>query len=103
MYLEQELYALIVLIFGMVLAFACVILIWCYAKSHNKHLVWFGGHILSLSLACYFFYKCITYLPNEGNSMYSEEQSFTLALAGLCWIISMLLEFIGVCKVVKSK
>lgn len=103
MYLEEEVYYLLVLAFALVMVLSSAILIWRYVKTRNKHLVWFGGQVLFLIAAFCFFYQCVCNTPDLSFIMYSEEQSVTLTLAGICWAISMLFESVGVWKAVKVK
>ena len=96
MYLEQEMYRLLLVFFILVVAVGALLLIVFYIKSRNKHILWFGGQLGCLSIAFYFFYRCITYLPNEGNVMYTETQTGTLTGAVIFWAISMVCTFVGV-------
>ena len=102
MYLEQEVYLLLVLAFGAVSGVSAIVLVIFLIKSHNRNILWFGGQIVFLSFAFYLFFKCIVYLPNQGDAMYSENQSITLALSGVCWAISMVLNLIGIYKMLKK-
>lgn len=102
MYLEEDVYSLLVLAFSVIAVVSAIILTTFYLRSHNKHIFWFGGQIIFLSFAFYCFYQCITYLPNQGDSMYSENQSITLALSGICWAISMVLNLIGIQKILNK-
>lgn len=102
MYLEEEVYSLLVLGFSAVVVVSAILLTAFYLRSHNKHIFWFGGQLVFLSLAFYCFYQCIARLPSHGDSMYSENQSLTLALSGLCWAISMALNLIGVHKILRG-
>lgn len=98
MYLEQEVYSLLLFAFVAIIVASALALSLCYFRSHNKHIFWFGGQLLFLAVAFYYFYRCVTYMPSHGNSIYSEEQSLTLALSGVSWTVSMALSLMGVYK-----
>lgn len=103
MYLEREVYQLLVVAFSVVAGASAGVLAGFYWKSHDKSIFWFVGQLVFLVFAFGLFYKCVTYLPNQGNSMYSEDQSITLALSGICWAISMVFDLIGIYKMVKKR
>lgn len=103
MYLESEVYQLLVVAFGMVAGVSAGALAGLYWKSRDRNIFWFAGQLIFLAFAFALFYKCITYRPNQGNSMYSEDQSITLALSGICWAISMAFNVIGIYKTVKKR
>ena len=103
MYLEQEVYGTLVWAFVIVLIITVGVLFLFYLKTRNRGLTWFGGQLVALSLSFYFFYKAVTYLPNQANAMYSEDQSLRLALAGLCWAASMFLMLAGIHRSIKNK
>ncbi|HPE16835.1 MAG TPA: hypothetical protein PK597_07760 [Oscillospiraceae bacterium] len=103
MYLEQEAYGLIKGGFICVIAAAALVFTFLYWKSRNRHLLWFCGQAAFLTLAFHFFFSCVTYLPHQGNAMYSEDQTLTIALAGLCWAASMLFMFVGIYRLLKKQ
>lgn len=101
MYLEQEVYSLLLFAFLAVFAVSALLLVMFYLRFRNRRLAWFGGQLGFLALAFYYFYQCVTCLPSPGDSMYSEEQSLTLALSGVCWALSMALCLTGVYRLSK--
>lgn len=101
MYLEREVYSLLVWGFSIIMLAAVIVLISLYMKARNKGLLWLGGQLIFTSAAFYYFYKAIRYLPNQGNDMYSEIQSLTIAAAGIFWAFSMVCMLIGICKLIR--
>lgn len=96
MYLEQEVYRTLFWAFIIVIVTSAAVISLFYIKTRKRSLLWFGGQLVFLSLSFRFFYRAITYLLNQANAMYSEDQSLRLGLAGLCWAISMLLMVAGI-------
>lgn len=103
MYLEQEAYSLLLWSFIAVAVISLVIVVVLYLNSRNKNAFWLIGQIAFLSVSFYYFYRCVTYLPNQGNSMYTEIQTLTMAKAGISWAISMIFMFIGMYKLIRKK
>lgn len=103
MYLEQEVYGILLWAFITVVILSAGALIYFYLKTRRRSLVWFGGQLVFLSLSFRYLYRALTYLPNQANAMVSEDQSLRLGLAGLCWAISMLLMLAGINGVSKPK
>jgi hypothetical protein len=103
MYLEREVYGLLIGGFAAITLIDVFILARLYLKTRNKHVFWFGGQAAFLAAAFYYFYKAIAYLPNQGNAMYSENQSITIALAGIAWAVSMGFVLLGVFMLVRKK
>lgn len=102
MVLESEVYYLLIVFFVMTLLINCSVLIWCFARSQNKSIIWFAIQTVFLILSFCFFYKCIINPPDPTFAMYSEEQSITLAYAGVSWLLSVLAELIGICKMTRK-
>lgn len=103
MYLEQEVYSLLIWGFALIAFLSVLVLILLYLKCRNRHIFWFGGQVVFLTLAFCYFYKAISYLPNQGNSMYSEMQSVNIALAGIFWAASMVFVLIGVSMLLRKR
>ena len=76
-------------------------LIILYAKSRSRHILWFAGQLLFLGAAFRFFFRAVCTLPVPGFSMYTEEQTLTLAYAGVCWTVSMVFLLIGIYKLLR--
>ena len=90
-------YGLIIVAFVIIMLLSVGLLVLACFKSRKKSVAMFVGQLVFLSLAFFFFYRCISYLPNQANVMYTEDQSLTLGIAGILWAISMLWEFVGIC------
>ena len=102
MYLESEVYGLLIWSFVVIIVISVSLLAVMYFKTRNKAIFWFGGQTAFLSLAFYWFYRCITNLPNEVNVMHTENQSVLIGLAGVSWAISMLLMLVGIYKLTRK-
>ena len=103
MFLEAEMYYLLLAAFAVVVLIKGAVLLRCYIDSRNTALVWFTGEILLLIMAFCFFYRCILNVPNPMFSMYSEKQSTILAYAGISWGVSEIMGIIGIYKIVKDQ
>jgi len=75
MYLEAEVYGLLAWGFGAVALIAAAVLLLLFLKSRNVHVLWFGGQLTAL----------------------------TLALAGLCWGLSMVFMLIGIFQLLRKR
>ena len=102
MVLESEVYYLLIVFFAITLLINCSVLIWCFTRTQNKAIMWFAAQVVFLILSFCFFYECIINPPDPTFAMYSEEQSLTLAYAGVSWILSVLAELVGICKMTKK-
>lgn len=104
MYLEAEVYGLILDGFGIVVLGTLLVLIYLFWRSRNQAVLWFGGQTLFLSGAFWFFFRfralCLRYDPHF--SMYSEEQSVHIACAGFLWALSMLCMLIGIYRLLRK-
>ena len=103
MYLEQEVYGFLIFAFICIALLAAIVLAVLYWKSRNKHILWFGGQLLFLCLAFYFFFQAVSNLPVPGFSMYTEEQSFAIGRAGVCWAVSMVFMLFGIYKLLRKR
>ena len=102
MYLEAEVYGLVFWAFLAVEVVTVLALVGLFLRSRNRALLWFGGQALWLGAAFSFFFRCLTRRPEPGFSMYTEEQSLMLALAGLCWALSMICMLLGVYRLLRK-
>ena len=86
--------------FLLVTLVSLAVLIILLIRSRNKNLLFFMAQLAFLALAFYFFYDIAT-LPRD-NSMYTEENSRSIALAGLCWAASMGCMLAGIYRMLKK-
>ncbi len=103
MFLEAEVYHLLIVFFALVILLKSAVLLRCYVRSHNTAIMWFAGQVLLLILAFFFFYRCVVNVPDPAFSMYSEKQSTLLAYAGIFWALSAIAEIVGICRIIKVK
>ena len=101
MYLEAEVYGIVVVCFSLVILCSLITLAVLLWKSRHTGILWFGGQTLSLLGAFYFFYRALRFLPGS-SPMYSEDQSVNIALAGVLWAVSMVCMLIGIWKLLKK-
>ena len=102
MYLEAEVFGLVCWAFLAVEGVTVLILLGLFLRSRNRALLWFGGQALWLGAAYFFFFRCLNQRPVPGFSMYTEEQSLLLALAGVCWALSMVCMLLGVYRLLRK-
>lgn len=102
MYLESELYVFIRIAFACVALLTLIILGFLYRKTENRAIVWFIGQLFALSGSFFFFFQALTDLPNQGNCMYSEDQSMRIAIAGLLWAVSMICMLLGIYRLLRK-
>ena len=79
--------------FLLVTLVSLAVLIILLIRSRNKNLLFFMAQLAFLALAFY--------LPRD-NSMYTEENSLSIALAGLCWAASMGCMLAGIYRMLKK-
>lgn len=102
MYLESELYTFILIAFVCVALLTLIILGFLFWKTENRAIIWFIGQLFTLSGSFFFFFQALTYLPNQGNCMYSEDQSMRIVIAGLLWAVSMICMLLGIYRLLRK-
>ena len=103
MYLESDARLLLPVCFALVMALALGALLLLYRKSRRKELLWLAGQLVFLCGAFIFFYRCVQNLPDsaEMHYFYTETQSLTIAMAGICWAVSMGLMVVGIVRLLR--
>ena len=106
MFLEAEVYGLLKWAFIGVMLCSFLVVSGFYYLSRSRSLLWLYGHMGFNCAAFYFFYECVTHLPNREsvyNLMHSENQSMNIGLAGVCWAVGMALLLVGVYRLLPQK
>jgi hypothetical protein len=102
MFLE-EIYGMLSWGFGfvMIIQFIFIVCLWIYRKFDKVSFVYILVHIILFSFAGYNLLRAInTFEYNTG--MGSEEASLSIAIAGLCWAISVLFLLISLSRLVSK-
>jgi Kef-type K+ transport system membrane component KefB len=96
--LEQEVLALLIGWFPVVIGIAILALLFLWSKNKNNSpaYLWTLLHLLLVSVAVYFFIKAISF--DYEHVMASEENSLQIAIAGIIWAFSMVCLMIGISK-----
>jgi Kef-type K+ transport system membrane component KefB len=95
--LEQEVLALLIGWFSVVIGIAILALLFLWSKKNNSPAyLWTLLHLLLVSVAVYFFIKAISF--DYEHVMASEENSLQIAIAGIIWAFSMDCLMIGISK-----
>ena len=102
MYLEAEAYDLV--LGGFVIIALCTLsmLVYLFWRSRHRAILWFGGQLITLSGAFWFFFEALCFKPVPGFVMYTEEQTMNIACAGLLWALSMIRMLCGIYRLLKK-
>ena len=102
MHLEAEVYRLVLGGFGLVALCTLAVLVYLFWRSRHRAILWFGGQLLFLSGAFWFFFQALCFPYDPQFPMYSEEQSINIACAGLLWALSMLCMLFGIYRLLRK-
>jgi Kef-type K+ transport system membrane component KefB len=96
--LEEEVLALLIGWFSVVIGIAILALLFLWSKNKNDSpaYLWTLSHLLLVSVAVYFFIKAISF--DYKHVMASEENSLQIAIAGIIWAFSMGCLIMGIYK-----
>lgn len=102
MHLEAEVYGLVLGGFGIVALCTLLVLGYLFWRSRHRAILWFGGQLICLSGAFWFFFRALCFRYDPQFSMYSEEQSLNIACAGLLWALSMFCMLFGIYRLLRK-
>ena len=102
MFLESELYMMIPVCFAAIIITSALALTVFYRKTKCSAIRYFALQLASLCAAFYFFYQSLCAKYDPAYSMFSEDQSFRIAFAGILWAASMIFMLIGLKKLLSQ-
>jgi hypothetical protein len=100
---EQEVKALVVIGFMLVLVLVAVPIYSLWNKTGNRGLLWFIPQFGMLFICLVLFIQLINNQRTVPSAMLSEENSLTIGLMGISWALSMVFMTIGTIRIVKYK
>lgn len=105
MMMEQETLTLLIVGFSVVMAISMGVLVFLFAKSKNKSMLWFFCQCLALIVGFYFVYTLLRqkHFDESVYSMVSEENSWNIGMTALSWTVSMFFMLMGIFQFNKGK
>lgn len=100
--LEAEVPMFLLVGFSIVALSALLVLIVLFARSRNRNILFFVGHLAFVSLTFWNLYQTLFLHKTVNPVMLSEECSLLMGLAGVYWAVSMVFLLIGIYRLLKK-